>query len=139
MAVIINISMTFAAFIQFCLPSPYFHSCKLSSSIGIKCWGHNDLGELGYGDSEPRGDQPNEMGRNLSNIDFGDVNVKYALKVLSDTKRCLHKICSAFSPYKLRTSVAWNSFPVVQYLFNIIIMFSVHRLFRARIKSGDSP
>ena len=38
----------------------------------MKCWGFNSsMGELGLGDSESRGDDPNEMGDNLPVLDFG--------------------------------------------------------------------
>jgi len=35
------------------------------------CWGGNYRGQLGYGDTDDRGDQPNEMGSNLQLVDLG--------------------------------------------------------------------
>ena len=43
----------------------YGHTCSLSSNGLVKCWGFADSGRLGYGDTENRGDQANEMGTQL--------------------------------------------------------------------------
>ncbi len=45
----------------------YQHCCSVSSNASLKCWGWNDYGQLGYGDTEIRGDESEEMG------DFLDV------------------------------------------------------------------
>merc|ERR1719334_672020 len=37
----------------------------------IKCWGHNGNAQLGYGDTENRGDDSNEMGDNMVRVDLG--------------------------------------------------------------------
>eukprot|EP00961_Rhodomonas_salina_P030450 409744-Rhodomonas_salina.1 len=37
-------------------------TCTVMNSRGFKCWGDNSNGILGYGDTEKRGDDPNEMG-----------------------------------------------------------------------------
>lgn len=51
----------------------HFHTCvRLSGTENqIKCWGKNDFGQLGYGDTNNRGDQPNEMGDNLPTVVVG--------------------------------------------------------------------
>ncbi len=38
----------------------------------IKCWGNNIYGQLGLGDTENRGDGPNEMGINLPNVNVAN-------------------------------------------------------------------
>jgi hypothetical protein len=47
------------------------HSCMLSVSGKLKCWGLNEFGQLGYGDTSNRGDQPGEMGDYLGFVDVG--------------------------------------------------------------------
>jgi alpha-tubulin suppressor-like RCC1 family protein len=37
----------------------------------VKCWGDNEFGQLGLGDTENRGDEPGEMGANLTDVDLG--------------------------------------------------------------------
>jgi len=47
------------------------HSCLISSTLNVKCWGYNQFGQLGIGSSDDKGDEPNELGVYLPNIDFG--------------------------------------------------------------------
>ena len=47
------------------------HTCAILDNDRIKCWGSNDSGELGLGDTDDRGDDPNEMGDNLPHMDLG--------------------------------------------------------------------
>lgn len=46
-------------------------ACALLDDDSIKCWGHNDVGQLGTGDLNDRGDAQNEMGDNLKAINLG--------------------------------------------------------------------
>ena len=46
------------------------HSCAIMDNSSIKCWGSNDSGQLGIGDTDSRGDGANEMGDNLPSISF---------------------------------------------------------------------
>eukprot|EP01083_Nonionella_stella_P311071 1107815_1 len=48
-----------------------YHTCVVSSLNAVKCWGLNDYGELGYGDTNNRGDNVNEMGNKLPEVDLG--------------------------------------------------------------------
>jgi len=45
-------------------------SCAILTR-GVKCWGHNERGQLGLGDRINRGGRMSDMGNNLPYIDFG--------------------------------------------------------------------
>eukprot|EP01083_Nonionella_stella_P020935 58065_1 len=47
-----------------------YHSCALKRNE-TKCWGKGTWNQLGYGDTNHRGDEANEMGENLLDIDLG--------------------------------------------------------------------
>ena len=44
----------------------------VSTEKKIKCWGRGRYGALGYGNTQDRGDDPNEIGNNLTEVDLGD-------------------------------------------------------------------
>eukprot|EP01083_Nonionella_stella_P102228 290648_1 len=48
------------------------HTCaQVLADDELKCFGRNDYGQLGYGDTNNRGDEANEMGDTLLEIDLG--------------------------------------------------------------------
>jgi len=57
----------------------YEHACVLLAGGKLKCWGKNDSGQLGLGDTNTRGDNGQEMGDNLPVVDLGIGNVAIAV------------------------------------------------------------
>jgi alpha-tubulin suppressor-like RCC1 family protein len=53
------------------LSSGSAHTCALLSTKQIKCWGRNNNGCLGLGDTQAHGDVATEMGANLPFVDLG--------------------------------------------------------------------
>ncbi|MBK9265096.1 MAG: DUF4215 domain-containing protein [Polyangiaceae bacterium] len=51
--------------------SGMYHSCAQLDDGSVKCWGYNDYGTLGLGDTWLRGDAPGEMGNALPAVDLG--------------------------------------------------------------------
>jgi len=47
------------------------HSCALLDNGTVKCWGFNDDGQLGLGDTNDRGTDPSEMGNILPAVALG--------------------------------------------------------------------
>jgi cysteine-rich repeat protein len=55
------------------------HTCALLSDGAVKCWGCNDKGQLGQGDTVLRGDDPGDMGSALPVVNLGEGQTATAL------------------------------------------------------------
>lgn len=49
----------------------YLSTCAASTSGNLKCFGRNQYGQLGYGDTTTRGNSAGSMGDALSVVDIG--------------------------------------------------------------------
>jgi alpha-tubulin suppressor-like RCC1 family protein len=63
------------------------HVCAVLSNDALKCWGTNNSGQLGIGDSLDRGGAPGEMGDGLPPVDLGPGAVPTSV-VLSPRHTC---------------------------------------------------
>jgi alpha-tubulin suppressor-like RCC1 family protein len=57
------------------LVASFYHTCARLDNGAVKCWGDNQYGKLGVGDTSGRGDQGGEMGDNLAAVDLGTGSV----------------------------------------------------------------
>merc|ERR1711988_2084577 len=48
-----------------------YHTCAILDTNDVKCWGSGRDGQLGYGDTDNRGDGSSEMGDFLPAVDLG--------------------------------------------------------------------
>ena len=64
-----------------------FHTCAVIDNSSIKCWGLNDSGQLGQGDTSNRGDGSNEMADNLPAINLGSGKTARAIST-GDSHTC---------------------------------------------------
>ena len=63
------------------------HNCVMLDNSSIKCWGYNASGQLGLGNTNNRGDGPNEMGDNLPAVDLGTGKTARAISA-GDSHTC---------------------------------------------------
>ncbi|HEX4924220.1 MAG TPA: hypothetical protein VFV50_09040 [Bdellovibrionales bacterium] len=75
----------------------YSFTCALLESRRVKCWGLNEVGQLGLGDTKTRGDDPDEMGDRLPFVDLGTGMIAIGIasggshtcaKLLNGTLKC---------------------------------------------------
>lgn len=48
-----------------------YHTCALTTDGAVMCWGGNGAGQLGVGDEQDRGLDPDHMGPGLASVDLG--------------------------------------------------------------------
>jgi len=64
------------------------HTCALLDNATVKCWGFNQFGPLGLGDTNHRGNQPGEMGDNLPIVNLGTGRTATAISAGSGQNVC---------------------------------------------------
>ena len=70
--------------------------CARMPDGSVKCWGPNSFGQLGLGDTQNRGDQPNQMGSNLPTVDLGSQRTARALSAGANNS------CAVLDTYELK-------------------------------------
>jgi alpha-tubulin suppressor-like RCC1 family protein len=66
------------------------HTCVLLDDDSVKCWGVNEDGQLGLGDTDARGDEPNEMGESLPAVSLGlSAGVRVVSIAAGDSHTCV--------------------------------------------------
>jgi alpha-tubulin suppressor-like RCC1 family protein len=63
-------------------------SCSVSLSGQVKCWGENDKGQLGLGNTTSRGLTQNTMGANLPNVNLGALSSSVRHLALGEDHAC---------------------------------------------------
>jgi alpha-tubulin suppressor-like RCC1 family protein len=63
-------------------------NCAILNTNQVKCWGSNNFGQLGLGDTLDRGDNPNEMGSNLAPVNLGTGLTPTAITAGNITPAC---------------------------------------------------
>ena len=76
------------------------HVCALSTNFTVKCWGANEYGQLGLGHTDTIGDDNNEMGCDLAEVELPDDFVP--IEVIAGTNHT----CAISSN---RSMVCWGS------------------------------
>ena len=64
------------------------HACVILDNGKVKCWGANDGGQLGLGNVQSHGSQPNEMGDALPYVDLGTGRTALAIAA-ADSHTCV--------------------------------------------------
>ena len=70
------------------IASGRYHTCAILDNASVKCWGSNDAGQLGLGNSTTLGDSANEMGDNLPTVDLGTGRTATAIAAGGDGHSC---------------------------------------------------
>jgi len=66
----------------------FAHSCFMLDNGSVKCWGENNLGQLGLGDTINRRDNSSYMGDNLTIVDLGSGRTATAIAT-GDSHTCV--------------------------------------------------
>ncbi len=99
-----NILVNFTASVVTASGTRGNHICTiLGGTFGLKCWGSNENGQLGYGDTSSRGDGPNEMGDSLQYVSLGGAT---SVRIVSVALGYLHTCAIVANSSQLK---CWGS------------------------------
>ncbi len=71
-------------------------ACALLDNDQVKCWGYNAYGQLAYGHRNSIGDNVNEMGDFLPNIDLSELSIDTQVGVGYD------HVCTLLDSFNLK-------------------------------------
>jgi cysteine-rich repeat protein len=83
------------------LSSGDVHACALVDDGSVRCWGRNDQGQLGQGDTMARGTSPEHMGAGLPPIELGTDEAGAPLRAVSLCSGSEHS-CVAFEDGRVK-------------------------------------
>ena len=102
------------------------HGCVVLNNGRLKCWGANDAGQLGYGDTKNRGDAPQEMGANLSFVDIGSGYGTYDASVVSRARLMTgggYRLLASGQTLEGSFSAVWTATIATKYMYSFCIIF----------------
>jgi alpha-tubulin suppressor-like RCC1 family protein len=89
------------------------HTCARLNDGTVKCWGQNNRGQLGLGDTDDRGGAPGEMGDSLPPVNLGTGKTATAItaghhhtcaRLSDDTVTCWGELLQPAQPERHRSS-----------------------------------
>ena len=77
-----------------------YHTCAILDDHSARCWGKNNVGQLGLGDTNNRGDATGEMGDNLPVIYLG--SGRTAMQIVTSNRGDLDYTCALLNDASIK-------------------------------------